>query len=451
MDVNLINLQDCLSRNMEWDDGMMKGHVRQNSIATTREPSRTPSPPTVRCAQGQQETAVGAVFALGDRSLTPPVRHTASGYEDKYNHGVDIFNRVPRVPGLQPQPLTPTLPQQSQGRYQPNVGPPFYPSPSQKQSQISQLPQLPNSGRRQLPPDHFQPPQVQCRPQPQSQWRLFGKVDTFGVVPVPSAPPPGLENRPHIKAAAFPHIPVAPPPGLELSSAIPVGNLGPQPRVPPGVHLPLSSTTIMGKLNGRPGHELNFVENSPYPPVPMPAVSPPGLNLTRLCGAYSRPNDCSPVSVSDVDGLRAELDATVRLSVGSVGHPHACSEACRYVKRKNGCRDGDKCRKCHLCFWRRQDDEVDDKGAGPHAEAAELSLGTVGHPHRCGEPCKYVRRKGGCRDGPMCRNCHSCLWQRQKTEDTQMYGEVDRKEIFGNSSHTLQSAIADLLASHLRE
>lgn len=45
-----------------------------------------------------------------------------------------------------------------------------------------------------------------------------------------------------------------------------------------------------------------------------------------------------------------------------------------------------------------------------------VSIGTKGHPHTCGDACKYARRKGGCRDGETCRNCHVCVWQRGRSE-----------------------------------
>ncbi|CAE8593568.1 unnamed protein product [Polarella glacialis] len=61
-------------------------------------------------------------------------------------------------------------------------------------------------------------------------------------------------------------------------------------------------------------------------------------------------------------------------------------------------------------------------GASPAAAAKEepagkpltpaFSCGTTGHPSRCGPPCKYARRKGGCRDGANCANCHWCHWNR---------------------------------------
>jgi hypothetical protein len=46
------------------------------------------------------------------------------------------------------------------------------------------------------------------------------------------------------------------------------------------------------------------------------------------------------------------------------------------------------------------------------ATAVTVSRGSVGHPHTCAAPCRYVRRKGGCRDGADCPLCHVCLWQR---------------------------------------
>lgn len=43
----------------------------------------------------------------------------------------------------------------------------------------------------------------------------------------------------------------------------------------------------------------------------------------------------------------------VPISIGTHGHPNSCSEACKYVKRKGGCREGENCPKCHLCHWQR--------------------------------------------------------------------------------------------------
>jgi len=40
-------------------------------------------------------------------------------------------------------------------------------------------------------------------------------------------------------------------------------------------------------------------------------------------------------------------------SYGSIGHPHFCAQACKYIDRKSGCRDGRECPNCHFCSWRR--------------------------------------------------------------------------------------------------
>lgn len=114
------------------------------------------------------------------------------------------------------------------------------------------------------------------------------------------------------------------------------------------------------------------------------------------------------------------------VSRGSVGHPVSCAPACKYVKRKGGCSDGQNCANCHQCFWfRKQNDDTmpvvanaapvikpTNESSGP--DQLTFSAGSTGHPHTCAEPCKYVRRKGGCRDGETCRKCHWCQWSRKQ-------------------------------------
>jgi hypothetical protein len=41
-----------------------------------------------------------------------------------------------------------------------------------------------------------------------------------------------------------------------------------------------------------------------------------------------------------------------------------------------------------------------------------VSVGSVGHPHCCGEPCKYASKPRGCKDGAQCKRCHICKWTR---------------------------------------
>eukprot|EP00913_Durusdinium_trenchii_P030629 g28686.t1 len=59
------------------------------------------------------------------------------------------------------------------------------------------------------------------------------------------------------------------------------------------------------------------------------------------------------------------------------------------------------------------------------AEALPYSKGTHGHPLRCAEACKYVRRKGGCRDGPNCPKCHYCQWRRDGVKNTRAEQDTD--------------------------
>mmetsp|Transcript_77247 Transcript_77247/g.121564 ORF Transcript_77247/g.121564 Transcript_77247/m.121564 type:complete len:347 (-) Transcript_77247:55-1095(-) len=110
------------------------------------------------------------------------------------------------------------------------------------------------------------------------------------------------------------------------------------------------------------------------------------------------------------------------ISLGSVGHPFNCAEACKYVKRKGGCRDGANCTKCHECFWSRipaGGADVEQKLPEPQlpVEAQPFSVGSAGHPYTCSNPCKYVWRKQGCRDGADCPNCHYCKWQRRPKDE----------------------------------
>eukprot|EP00437_Effrenium_voratum_P004195 CAMPEP_0181425514 /NCGR_PEP_ID=MMETSP1110-20121109/15197_1 /TAXON_ID=174948 /ORGANISM="Symbiodinium sp., Strain CCMP421" /LENGTH=318 /DNA_ID=CAMNT_0023548701 /DNA_START=263 /DNA_END=1219 /DNA_ORIENTATION=- len=109
------------------------------------------------------------------------------------------------------------------------------------------------------------------------------------------------------------------------------------------------------------------------------------------------------------------------ISAGSVGHPFNCAEACKYVKRKGGCRDGANCTKCHECFWSRMPAQgVEEERKKPEMvipEQQPFSAGSLGHPYTCSSACKYVWRKRGCRDGANCPNCHYCKWQRQPKEE----------------------------------
>lgn len=45
--------------------------------------------------------------------------------------------------------------------------------------------------------------------------------------------------------------------------------------------------------------------------------------------------------------------APFQTSVGSVGHPYTCAQACKYAQKPRGCKDGADCTHCHHCKWHR--------------------------------------------------------------------------------------------------
>jgi len=53
-----------------------------------------------------------------------------------------------------------------------------------------------------------------------------------------------------------------------------------------------------------------------------------------------------------------EYAREVTISKGSLRHPHACGEACKYARKKRGCKDSAACDHCHLCEWKKGDDEA---------------------------------------------------------------------------------------------
>ncbi|CAE7252411.1 unnamed protein product [Symbiodinium natans] len=89
---------------------------------------------------------------------------------------------------------------------------------------------------------------------------------------------------------------------------------------------------------------------------PIPVLLPPPLPH-----AMQRPPKQSR--------LRPIGKASVVISRGSVGHPKTCAAACKYVKRKGGCRDGADCLLCHECFWTKSPPQEAEKKENQAAQA----------------------------------------------------------------------------------
>lgn len=58
------------------------------------------------------------------------------------------------------------------------------------------------------------------------------------------------------------------------------------------------------------------------------------------------------VATSESEATKEEIaPPAAAFSRGSVGHPLTCAEACKYARKKRGCKDGLACSRCHLCTW----------------------------------------------------------------------------------------------------
>eukprot|EP00931_Biecheleriopsis_adriatica_P107095 TRINITY_DN8142_c0_g1_i1.p1 TRINITY_DN8142_c0_g1~~TRINITY_DN8142_c0_g1_i1.p1 ORF type:complete len:463 (+),score=81.35 TRINITY_DN8142_c0_g1_i1:87-1475(+) len=166
--------------------------------------------------------------------------------------------------------------------------------------------------------------------------------------------------------------------------------------------------------------DLSF-EHPPPPADEVQSVAPPKV-------VVAPPKVPPPRQQTRADAAQPTVQV---ISRGSVGHPITCATACKYVKRKGGCREGVECPNCHECFWSKDGKKGDlacegscDASAKTRQNVAQvvqaptLSLGTIGHPYNCGKPCKYVRRKGGCMHGSKCVKCHQCQWRRDRVDGT---------------------------------
>lgn len=71
--------------------------------------------------------------------------------------------------------------------------------------------------------------------------------------------------------------------------------------------------------------------------------------------------------------------------LGVQGHPKACGPPCKYIKRKGGCRDGSSCPNCHLCFWRK--DIGDEVAKAPNVKPSRVEPSTERLGLYDGEPC----------------------------------------------------------------
>jgi len=93
------------------------------------------------------------------------------------------------------------------------------------------------------------------------------------------------------------------------------------------------------------------------PPPPAPAAAPAQRDRTRanaprtatvMAKQNKKKKSCQPPACI---GMPNEFVGV--LSVGSVGHPYSCQDPCKYVRKTRGCKDGADCSHCHVCVWNR--------------------------------------------------------------------------------------------------
>jgi len=134
---------------------------------------------------------------------------------------------------------------------------------------------------------------------------------------------------------------------------------------------------------------------------------PPGLPLPPTHHSPVPPPPPEPV-VPRASAKMTFAHPKFVVSYGSVGHPLQCGGMCQ----RDDCELGAQCPSCHICraeeaaAQARQLDEaqkVDDQCA---------SVGSIGHPYTCAEACKFHPKPRGCKDGALCTRCHVCRWNR---------------------------------------
>lgn len=148
------------------------------------------------------------------------------------------------------------------------------------------------------------------------------------------------------------------------------------------------------------------------------------LDSTMLLVSEMRPQDIPPPpSVHWMKRLpRSHMRLPV-ISIGSSGHPETCKGTCANVAKGLECKFGVNCTRCHVCTtpW-----DALESSNGP---VKSPSIGTEGHPYTCGGACKYVKRKGGCRDGVDCLKCHRCFWSTNMPHELKSTGEFTSQDV----------------------
>mmetsp|Transcript_126178 Transcript_126178/g.299611 ORF Transcript_126178/g.299611 Transcript_126178/m.299611 type:complete len:230 (+) Transcript_126178:47-736(+) len=96
------------------------------------------------------------------------------------------------------------------------------------------------------------------------------------------------------------------------------------------------------------------VMESPYRTGSLGFFNPPGQYsaMPSLTHAFSCPVSMDCASLQETG--TTDMGDAESPSLGSIGHPYSCKQACKYSGKSKGCKDGRNCIRCHICFWTRK-------------------------------------------------------------------------------------------------
>lgn len=157
-----------------------------------------------------------------------------------------------------------------------------------------------------------------------------------------------------------------------------------------------------------PSPERTYLSEGLPPPVPLPQWA--------VWSMQSVPE----VTQSPTQRQEVSLEAMLGMPAGDPSErtPAKCGQERRRASSRGGRRPGKSnppvAANGHA---RRQDaalatQEGGEEAIRPRASVKMLSIGSIGHPYRCGAPCKYARGDRVCKAGSGCDHCHVCQWRR---------------------------------------
>jgi len=101
--------------------------------------------------------------------------------------------------------------------------------------------------------------------------------------------------------------------------------------------------------------------------------TPPSDASEQIWEVESAENDMCEMCLPNQETLVEAVSAEDAPSTGSIGHPHRCELACKYIKKPKGCKDGANCSRCHLCDFRNSKVKKDDSVQPAPAVSAPAS------------------------------------------------------------------------------